>query len=104
MYYGPVTLGSTIPLFEQVTNGSGVPSNADANSVSYAIYGPSASSPLLSGTFGATVVDSQTGFYAAQSVAFTAGNGFLADNTYIIRTTFAVSSVNQVRIHTITVV
>lgn len=105
MYYGPIPLSTTIALFCQTKTTAGVPIAADSNSVTYRIYSPSGGSPLLSGTFSTTVVDSQTGLYTATGVALTSANGFIAGNVYIIRIAYAVSTgTNQVQIQTLTVV
>lgn len=105
MYYGPVNLGTTdFALFCQVTEVR-TPHIADSNALSYRIYGPNSDTPLLTGTYSITIVDSQTGFYTAQGVALTVGNGFAAGNVYIIRTTYAINAgTQQVQVDTVTVV
>lgn len=104
MYYGPVNLGTTdFALFCQVETDKN-PVAADSGALAYRIYGAGSSTPLLTGTFTTTVVNSQTGFYTAAGISLTTGNGFAAGNTYVIRITYAVSTVSQVQIQTVTVV
>lgn len=105
MYYGPVNLGTTdFTLFCQVTDVR-TPYAADTDAVSYRIYAPNSDTPLLTGTYDTTIVNFQTGFYKAPSVALTTGNGFAAGNVYIIRTTYAINSgTAQVQIDSVTVV
>lgn len=95
--YGTVPLEtSDFALMVQCKTDARAPVAADGNAVSYAIYAPSGSSPLLSGTFSVTALD--TGLYHATGIAVTAANGFVAGNAYVVKILYAVSSASKVEL------
>ena len=90
-----VPLGTTISLYETTVNGSKTPTSPDA-AAAYRIYGPTATTCLLNGSFSGTEIDHSNApwFFLASGVAVTSGNGFASGNTYTIRTQWAISSTN----------
>lgn len=100
----PVPLGTTTyTLWCQTTDANGTPQTATTNAVTYKIYGPSSTSPLLSGSYGTTVIDSNTGLYRTATLSITSGNGFAAGTSYLVRNAYAYSGTNFVKTQYFTV-
>lgn len=98
-----VQLGATdFAFMMQARNGSGTPGTADSTPA-YKIYAPSGTTSLLSGSMAATEVDTQTGLYQKTSLSMTAGKGFAAGTTYLIRVTYAISGTNYVDVQSVKV-
>lgn len=89
---------ATAQLFVQITTTAGVPISPDST-VSYKIYSETGGSPLLTGTFGATPVNANTGFLTTPALNISEANGFSAGESYEVLITYAVSSgTNQVQL------
>ncbi len=103
MYLGMVKLGETLLIAQQCVSGN-TPTNPDANPA-YRIYGLVAGSIQLitNGTGTLVATDGQTGFRTSTK-SIIGGDGYVAGQTYIVRVTYAISSVAKVELHTFTVV
>ena len=105
MFIGFVTLSDTaFKLMVQTTNGSGTPVDATTHAVAYRIYAPAGGAALLTGTFVASLVDSQTGLYVTAALSITSGNGFAAGSSYRCRLAYANSGTDYVKEQVFTVV
>jgi hypothetical protein len=103
MFFGFVPLGTTTFGFPiQVTNGSRTPSTPDA-APTWAIFGPSFASAILTGTAPSSDVSGYLGLRGVTNVGITLANGFAAGLTYTIRANYALSTVGEVDIGFFTV-
>jgi hypothetical protein len=105
-YMGPFPLDFASPLriMVQCRNTSGVVSNPDA-APTWEIYeGDSESTtPLLNGALGGTNVNSRTGWRSG-TFSVSSGNGFAAGRLYVLRISYAVSTVQLVETRTFQVI
>mgnify|MGYP001579456844 CR=1 FL=1 len=96
MDYGIVDLGSAVFMTVQCKNTSRVATAPDATPA-YKIYGP-AMTLITSGSFNATIIDSNTGYYGT-TVTCSSGAGFAVGTAYRVRVTYAISSTTYVEEH-----